>query len=280
MDVNSFSGKGAIITGGASGIGLGIARVLAKRGVNIALADIEADALDHARREIESLGVRVIARRVDVASASAVRGAAADFENFLGKVHWVFNNAGVEISGRALADVGDNEWQWIMGVNVFGVVHGIRYFVSLIRKHGEGGYVVNTASIGGFQVNREYRLGPYSASKAAVVALSEALAHDLEGTGIGVSVLAPAAVNTRIAESARNRGTHYGGPVKHETNEGHDKLKATLAATGMSGEEVGERVLRGLREREFYIFTHRSTRPWLEQRFARILGAFDNAEDR
>jgi NAD(P)-dependent dehydrogenase (short-subunit alcohol dehydrogenase family) len=279
MDIEQLSGKGAIITGGAGGIGLGIARTLARRGVNIALADIEEGALARARSEIQSLGVRVITRRVDVASASAVRGAAADFEHFLGKVHLVFNNAGVEISGRALADVGDAEWQWIMGVNVFGVIHGIRYFVPLISKHDEGGHVVNTASIGGFQVNREYRLGPYSASKAAVVALSEGLAHDMEGSGIDVSVLCPASVNTRISESARNRGTHYGGPVKDESNVGRDRLRAALA-TGMTPDEVGAHVLRALRDREFYIFTHGKTKPWLEQRFARILKAFEGAEDR
>src|ERR1035437_475244 len=226
MDLSNLKGRGAIVTGAAGGIGLGIARTLARKGADVVLADIDAKALDAAQREVAALGVRAFARRLDVSDREAVSAAAPEFEALLGKVHLLFNNAGVEIGGRTLAEVGDSEWQWIFGVNVFGVINGIRHFVPLLRKHGEGGYVVNTASIAGFQVNREYRLGPYSATKAAVVALSEALAQDMEDSGIGVSVLCPAAVNTRIAESERNRPARFGGPPSGErSNALREKLR-------------------------------------------------------
>ena len=275
MDFSQLKGKGAIVTGAAGGIGLGIARTLARHGVDVVMADIDATALASAQKEVAALGVRAFARRLDVSDRDAVSQAAAEFKALLGKVHLVFNNAGVEIGGRSLAEVSDSEWDWIFAVNVFGVINGMRHFVPLIRAHAEGGHVVNTASIGGFQVNREYRLGPYSATKAAVVALTEALAQDMEDTGIGVSVLCPAAVNTRIAESERNRPARFGGsPAGAQSNQQREQLRAALAS-GMSPDEVGERMLRGMRNGDFYIFTHDEPKPWLEQRFGRILSAFD-----
>jgi len=270
MITQNLKGKGAIVTGAASGIGLGIARSLARAGADVVLADIEAAALDKAQQEVAALGARAYARRLDVSDRDAVRAAAPEFESLLGKVHLVFNNAGVELGGRTLESVEDREWDWIIGVNIFGVINGIRHFLPLVRRHGEGGHVVNTASIGGFQVNREFRLGAYATTKFAVVALSEALEQDLDGTNIGVSVLCPGAVNTRIGESARNRPARFGGPYASTRNE---KLAVTLAK-GMTGDEVGERVLRAIGNREFYIFTHRDPKTWFEARFARILDAF------
>lgn len=251
--MQSFQGKGAIVTGAASGIGLGIARALARAGAKLALADIDAARLDSVCAELGAHG-----RLVDVADDAAVRVAAEDFAARLGKVHYVFNNAGVELSG-ALESVPERDWDWLIGVNVYGVIHGIAHFVPLIRRHGEGGHVVNTASIGGFQVNRELRLGPYAMTKYAVVALSEALEQDLEGSNIGVSVLCPAAVATRIAENPRRPNA---------------SLRAAVAA-GMAPDAVGERVLGAIRAREFYVFTHAAPKAWLEARFARVLGAFD-----
>ena len=270
--MTEFAGRGAIVTGGASGIGLGIARALARAGAAVALLDVEELALQRARRDLAALGGKVLAQRVDVSDGEAMAAVAADAERALGKVHYVFNNAGVELGDRALEEVSERDWEWLFAVNVFGVIHGIRHFVPLIRKHGEGGHVVNTASIGGFQVNRELRLGPYAATKFAVVALSEALEQDLEGTNIGVSVLAPAAVNTRIADSVRNRPARFGGPAEPAGEERH---RALLKA-GMTPDEIGERVLAAIRARRFYIFTHPATRDTLERRFRRILDAYDS----
>jgi NAD(P)-dependent dehydrogenase (short-subunit alcohol dehydrogenase family) len=257
FQVQTFKGKGAIVTGAASGIGLGLARALARSGANVALADIDAEGLEKARAELARNGTKIVAQTLDVADESAVRAAAAEFEAQLGKVHLLFNNAGVEMSG-ALESLETRDWQWLLGVNVFGVIHGIRHFLPLLRRHGEGGHVVNTASIGGLQVNRDFRLGPYAMTKYAVVALSEALEQDLEGSGIGVSVLCPGSVATRIAESSRRPNA---------------ALRAAVAA-GMTPGAVAERVLRAIRDREFYVFTHTELKPKLEARFRRILEAF------
>ena len=271
--MKDFKGKGAIVTGAASGIGLGIARTLARAGANVVLADIEVDALERARAEVAALGVNATALRLDVSDRSAMAKAALDAEAALGKVHLVFNNAGVELSGRALAQIEDSEWDWIIGVNVHGVINGIRHFVPLIQKHGEPGHVVNTASVAGFWVNPNFRLGPYSMTKYAVVALTEALAQDLEGGPIGVSMFCPAAVNTRIFTSSRNRPTRFGGPYQPGVTE---SLRNALAK-GLSPDEAGERVLRGIRDNDLYIFSHAAPRTWFEARFKRILDSFARA---
>jgi NAD(P)-dependent dehydrogenase (short-subunit alcohol dehydrogenase family) len=268
--MNDFQGKGAIVTGAASGIGLGISRVLAKAGVNVAMVDIQERALDAASKEVAALGVRTIAVPLDVSDREAVKVAAARIDHELGKVHLVFNNAGVELGGTAVADVEDREWDWIIGVNVYGVINGIRHFLPLVKKHGEGGHVVNTASVAGFWVNPNFRLGPYATTKFAVVALTEALHQDLVGTNIGVSILAPAAVNTRIFASGSNRPARFGGAYQRQGAEG---LQAALAS-GLAPEEVGERVLRAIRNNELYIFTHQEPKNWFSARFERILAAF------
>jgi len=266
-----WTGKGAIVTGAASGIGFGLATVLAQAGVRVALVDIQADAVAEAAGRITAQGVPAIGVPLDVSDREAVREAAARIDRDLGKVHFVFNNAGVELGGRKLLEVEDREWDWLFGVNVFGVIHGIRHFLPLVQKHGEGGHVVNTASVAGFWVNPQFRLGPYAATKYPVVALTEALAQDLEGTNIGASVLAPAAVNTHIHRSGANRPSRFGGPYQRDGAEG---LASALAA-GMAPEEVGRRVMRGIERRDLYIFTHAEPRNWLTARFERILAAFN-----
>jgi NAD(P)-dependent dehydrogenase (short-subunit alcohol dehydrogenase family) len=255
--MQTLKGKGAIVTGAASGIGLGLARALAQSGANVALADIDARRLEKARVELAKHGTKIVAQTLDVADDAAVQAAAACFETQLGRIHFVFNNAGIEMSGP-LASLEEADWQRLFAVNTFGVIHGIRHFVPLVRRHGEGGHVVNTASIGGLQVNRDFRLGPYAATKYAVVALSEALEQDLEGSGIGVSVLCPGSVATRIAESSRRPNA---------------ALRAAVAA-GLTPEAVAERVLRAIQDQEFYVFTHAELKPKLEARFRRILDAF------
>lgn len=268
--MKELNGNGAIITGAASGIGLGIARVLARAGVNIALVDVQEAALESARKEIAALGVRAIAVPLDVSDRNAVKTAAARIDRELGKVHLVFNNAGVELGGTAIEDVEDREWDWIIGVNVYGVINGIRHFLPLVRKHGEGGHVVNTASVAGFWVNPQFRLGPYAMTKYAVVALSEALHQDLSGSNIGVSILAPAAVNTRIHASGNNRPARFGGAYQRAGAEG---LQAALRS-GLAPDEVGERVVRAIRDNELYVFTHDAPKTWFSERFERILAAF------
>ncbi|UUZ64622.1 SDR family NAD(P)-dependent oxidoreductase [Polaromonas sp. P1-6] len=251
-----FEGKAAIITGAASGIGLALAHALAASGVDLALADIDARGLEAARAQLASTGRRIYTRVLDVARDADVRAAASEFEAQLGKVHLVFNNAGIEMSG-ALESLSEDDWTRVFGVNVFGVIHGIRHFVPLLRRHGEPAHIVNTASGAGFWVNRDVSMGSYSATKSCVVALSEALEQELDGSRIGVSVLCPGPVATSIAE---------------RSSRSSERLRASIAA-GMTPEKVAARVLGAIRDGEFYIFTHAQLQTSLQKRFARIFEA-------
>lgn len=272
--MRQLEGKTAFVTGAASGIGLGIARALAGAKLNIALADIEEAPLERACAEIQVLGVQATATVLDVADREGMYRAAEDVERVFGRVDVLVNNAGVGFVGTPLDEIRDQDFDWVIGVNLHGVIHGIKAFVPLIKRHGEGGHVVNTSSIGGFQVKPGWNHGLYALTKFAVVALSEGLEQDLEPHGIGVSVLAPAAVSTQIYQAGRNRPEGYGGPFRRS----EDHPVAGAAAAGMSADAVGERVLRAIRRNEFYIFTHPETREWLELRHRRILEAFESAE--
>jgi NAD(P)-dependent dehydrogenase (short-subunit alcohol dehydrogenase family) len=272
--MRELEGKTAFVTGAGSGIGLGIARALAGAKVNLALADIEAAPLEAARTEIEALGVGVTATLLDVADREAMYQAAEDVERHFGRVDLLVNNAGVGFVGTPLDEISDRDFDWVIGVNLFGVIHGIKAFVPRIKRHGEGGHVVNTSSIGGFQVKPGWNHGLYALTKYAVVALSEGLEQDLEPHGIGVSVLAPAAVRSHIYQAGRNRPERHGGPFRRP----EDHPVAGAAAAGMSPDAVGERVLGAIRRNELYIFTHPETREWLEQRHRRILAAYEAAD--
>jgi NAD(P)-dependent dehydrogenase (short-subunit alcohol dehydrogenase family) len=174
------------------------------------------------------------------------------------------------LRGLPLTDITDEGWKWILGVNLYGVIHGIQSFVPRIRAHGEGGHVINTASMAGLHVGNR-QTGSYSASKFAVVALSEVLQKDLAGTNIGVSVLTPAAVATDIyVNSADLRGT-IGGPNPFA------KTPADIAA-GLAPDDVGARVLAGIRAGQFYLITHPDTRSWVVERHQRLMAAYDFAQ--
>ncbi len=155
QDMKDLKDKFALVTGAASGIGLGIARALAKAGTHIALSDIRAEPLEAARREIEALGVRAIGLALDVSDREAVRAAARRVEAEFGKLHILCNNAGVAFAGTAVDEATDRDWDWVIGVNLYGPINFIQAFVPLIKRHGEGGHVVNTASIAGFQIRRD-----------------------------------------------------------------------------------------------------------------------------
>jgi len=265
-----FRGKTAVVTGAAQGIGLGICRALARRGANLAMADIAEAPLKAACAALGRDGAEAIALPLDVSDEGAVRFAAAAAEAQFGKVHLLFNNAGVVTPPKPVSEISLAEWNWLVAVNLFGAIHGIRAFLPLLRKHGEGGHIVNTASIAGLQVRAGRGTGGYAATKFAVVALSESLAQELAGSGIGVSVLCPAAVDTKIYEAPRRRPARFGGPFEPPAP---DDARIALA-DGMKPDEVGERVLRAISEGEFYIVTHAETQAWLEERHARIIAAF------
>jgi NAD(P)-dependent dehydrogenase (short-subunit alcohol dehydrogenase family) len=273
--MKQFAGRTAIVTGAGSGIGSGIARALARAGMQVAVADIQRDNAQATCGLIEADGGKAIAIAVDVSDAASVEAAADQAEAAFGPIHVAVNNAGVAMHGTPLEKISLEDWNWVIGVNVYGVIHGIRSFVPRIRRHGQGGHVVNTASIGGLQVNPDWHTGAYSMTKYAVVALSEALEQELQGTGIGVSVFCPAAVRSNLFESAKNRPERMGGAFVREQQ--HFLKEAT--AEGLTPIEAGERVLRGIEDGEFLILSHAEPRPWVEKRHERIMAAFDRAEE-
>lgn len=275
--MRELKGKNAFVTGAASGIGLGICRALAKAGVNVALADIEPEPLDKAVAEIAALGVQAFGIRLDVSDEAAVQRAAAEVESKFDALHILSNNAGVTFAGSPLLGVPQQQLDWIFGVNVFGTLHCCRAFVPLIRKHGQGGHIVNTASIGGLQVNPLLRNGPYAMTKYAVVAMSETLALDLEGTGIGISVFCPALVTTGLYKSAQRRPERFGGA--YESSSTTTTAARVMPTNAISGDEAGQRVRQAIVDNEFFVFTHPRTRAWIEDRHRRLMAGFD-ANDR
>ena len=260
----------AYVSGAGSGIGRGIALALAARGAAVALCDIRADAVTAVADEIRAGGGRALALELDVSDADAVEAVAARIEEELGPVSIVCNNAGVAMHGVPLHEISLADWEWVIGVNVMGVVHGMRAFVPRMLARGGAGHVVNTASIGGFQVNPDFLTGAYSMTKYAVVALSEGLQQELSGSGIGVSVLAPAAVDTGIHLSGRARPERLGGATLREENH----FMGALIRDGAAPEAIGEQVAAAVESGLFYIFTHTDTLPWLKARHARIETAF------
>jgi NAD(P)-dependent dehydrogenase (short-subunit alcohol dehydrogenase family) len=274
--MTDFAGRTAFITGGANGIGLGIARSLARAGANVAIADIEESALASAQAGIEGLGGHAIALAVDVSQSNELEAAAAAVESAFGNVHYVFANAGVSLGSVDVTAVEAEQWRWLFDVNVFGVLNTDRAFLPRMTAHGEGGHIVNTASIGGLQVHPTLRNGSYSMTKYAVVALSEALELQLAGTAINVSVLCPAAVRTTLGESSKRRPTHLGGPF--DATLPSESRAAQQQPEVLDPEDVGERVLQAMADGEFFIFTHSDPRAWIDRRAARITAAFDSVD--
>jgi NAD(P)-dependent dehydrogenase (short-subunit alcohol dehydrogenase family) len=274
--MKDIAGKVAFVTGAANGIGLGICRALARAGAHIAMADIEPDTLAGARSEIARLGAQAIALPLDVSDADAVERAADAVEAEFGKVHIVCNNAGVSLGNVKLLEMTPEQWNWIFGVNLFGVVNGVQAFVPRIRRHGEGGHIVNTASMAGLQVNPAIPgIGAYAMTKHGVVALSEALEMELRGSGIGISVLCPAQVNTTLYESGSRRPERFGGSYEREDL----PAARTRSETGLSADAVGRQVVHTIRTGEYFVFTHPDARSRIEERHARMLAGFDAAED-
>lgn len=262
--------ESAYVSGGGSGIGRGLSLQLSRRGVKVGVCDIRVAEAEETVRQIEAEGGRAIAIRLDVSDQASVDEAADRIESEFGPVSIVCNNAGVAMHGTPLQDIELKEWEWVFGVNVYGVIHGIRTFVPRLLEAGKPAHIVNTASIGGFQVNPDFLTGAYSTTKYAVVALSEALKNELAETSIGVSVLAPAAVDTGIHLSERSRPERLGGPYVRPENH----FMGELIKDSAKPEEIATRVLSAIEDGGFYIFTHPETREWLDRRFRNIQEAF------
>ena len=252
--MENLEGKVAVITGGASGIGKAVTLAAVAEGMRVVIADIEEGALKEAADELASSGAEVLSVVTDVSSAESVRDLRDRALDRFGAVHLVHNNAGVG-SGGPIWEVSEEDWRWILGVNLWGVVHGVSTFVPVLLEQGEG-HVVNTASIAG--LTTAPFLGPYNATKQAVVAISETLYKDLQAagaSGIGVSVLCPGFVQTRIAESDRNRPSWAPGQDVEGAAAMREAIQ-TLVDAGIPAEVVGRQVLDAVRNDTFYILTH------------------------
>lgn len=247
-------GKTAVVTGAASGIGLGMARAFGGAGMRLVLADIEADRLDGVVAELTDAGQTAIGVRTDVSDADQVAALAEAALAEFGAVHLVANNAGVGVGG-ALDEMSIDDWRWIVDVNLWGVVHGVRTFLPILKRQGEG-HISATASMAGLVGGPI--LGAYHTTKHAVVGLMDSVRGELadEGSAVRASVLCPGAVDTNVTTSVRNRPD---GLSPHVTTDGEarywERLTATLAA-GMAPDEVGELALDAVREERFWILTH------------------------
>jgi NAD(P)-dependent dehydrogenase (short-subunit alcohol dehydrogenase family) len=273
--MRDIRGKTAIVTGAASGIGLGIAKALAQAGANIVLADLRPEPLEAARQAIEMIGVRAVGVAIDVSDPKSVAAAGQAALDAFGTLHIAVNNAGVAMHGTPVDQVKLEEWEWVIGVNVKGVINGIRTFLPMIRSHGQGGHVVNTGSVSSLFVREGRKQGAYAMTKYAVLALSEALEQELAGSGIGVSVLCPGGVNTSIFESAATRPDRFGGSYRRPEQEA---LKSGLHVGALDPLVVGRRVLKAIQDDEFYVLTHTGERDIISARFDRIRAAFDRAD--
>jgi NAD(P)-dependent dehydrogenase (short-subunit alcohol dehydrogenase family) len=273
--MKDFRGKTAFVTGGASGIGLSMARAFGRAGMNVVIADVDARAAKDSAERLAGEQIKAVAVPCDVSERAGVRAAALDAVAAFGKIHVVCNNAGVAVGGP-IETVKERDWDWIIDVNLKGVIYGVETFVPLIRGHGEGGHIVNTASMAGMV--SPPGMEPYTATKFAVVAMSEGWAAQLAPFEIGVSVLCPGFVRTRIHESGRNRQDRYGGNADIDPGlRGGREAGAQMVLSGIDPDIVGNRVVEAVRDNELYVFTHPHFKDAVETRFAAILSAFDRA---
>jgi NAD(P)-dependent dehydrogenase (short-subunit alcohol dehydrogenase family) len=254
--MQAVEGKVAVITGAASGIGRAMARSFAAAGMKLALADVEAGALREARKELAASGAETAAFPCDVGQADAVHKLAEDARAAFGKLHVVCNNAGVFCGGTTWG-TSLNDYEWILRVNLWGVIHGLRSFVPILLEQNEPAHVVNTASMAGLTTGP--MAAAYFMSKHAVVALSESLYQELAarpGCPVGVSVLCPELVNTRIFQAERNRPPHLKRDAEEDLPAETKLVESTVSSLTAAGTDPGvlaERTLSAIRENRFWV---------------------------
>ena len=266
--MNDLKGRVAVVTGAASGIGLAMANRFASAGMAVVLADIEQSALDSASHEVGASGAEVLAVRVDVSDAAAVEDLAVRTYERFGAVHVLCNNAGVGGGGHQ-ATLSVAEWNWVLGVNLHGVIHGIASFLPRMIEGGDHGHVVNTASMAGHLAFSG--MGPYNASKYAVVGISESLYHELADTNVGVSVLCPGWVNTRIGESSRNRPAGVPERIVRPEDIARNDYVASVLAAGLPPSAIADLVHAAIVDDTFWIFSHPEMLTGVRQRADGIL---------
>jgi NAD(P)-dependent dehydrogenase (short-subunit alcohol dehydrogenase family) len=267
--MKQLGGKVAVVTGAASGIGMALATRFAAEGMRVVLADVEDAPLAALDAELRGQGAEVLAQRTDVQDGAAVAALAARGIERFGAVHVVCNNAGVGAGAGPVWTATEADWAWTLGVNLWGVVHGIRAFVPKMIAQGEG-HVVNTSSMAGLV--GAPAMGPYCAAKHAVVGISECLHHDLamtSATGVKVSVVCPAWVKTNIADSHRNRPASSPRRDAKDLKPQEQMLEQVVraaVASGISPDEVAEQVLQAVLHERFWVLTHPMTKKAVENR--------------
>lgn len=255
--MKDFAGRVAVITGSASGIGRGIAKVAAEKGMKVVLADVDTEALASLSEVLRQQGAEVQTVETDVRDARAVELLAQEALRAFGSIHLVCNNAGVLVAGTAW-DRTEDDWRWVIDVNLFGVVNGLRAFIPILLDQDEPAHVVNTASVGGLMVGPY--LSPYIVSKHAVVALTESVFHELAAleAPVGVSVLCPGPIATGITTSERIRPEDrpQTRDLASEAEKSFAEMLRMGVETGMAPDEVGQIVFEGIRNNQFWIYTH------------------------
>ncbi len=265
--MQDLAGKTAIVTGGAAGIGLGISRALLAAGMNVAIGDVQADALERAPEALGGTQERLLVAHLDVTDPEGFARFADAVEARFGNIHLLANNAGVVVSGP-IQQASASDWDWVIDVNLRGPVNGLLAVLPRILAHGEGGHIVNTASTSGLLPHAG--AGIYVTTKAGLIGMSESLRSELEPQGVMVSVLCPGPVRSDISNAVRNRPGSYeasgyesaGGPTAEQ-----------LPDWMMGADEVGELVREGIEKDWLYILTHNEHRAGLEARAAAILAA-------
>lgn len=282
--MDSLEGRGAVVTGGASGIGLATAKELGTRGARVVIGDVEVPALEQALEHLRDEGVEAFGVPCDVRRLEQVRHLADEAFRHLSAVHIVFSNAGVAVAGPIAAMTHD-DWRWVVDVDLWGPIHGVEAFLPRLREQGQGGHMLFTSSFAGLAPN--IGLGPYCVAKYGVVALAEVLARELKADGIGVSVLCPMVVATNIGTSERNRGPDYGrgaGPLPvtpapttppTATSGGLPPRPGRGADVVLDVDDVARLTVEAILADRLYVLPHQGARGSIRRRFERIDAAFD-----
>ena len=274
--ISDFQGKTAVLTGAGSGFGLECARIGAQLGMNLVLVDVQQDALDKAQAELEATGAAVLARKVDVSSAEQMEALAQAVQQRFGAPHFVFNNAGVA-SGGLVWENSVKDWEWVLGVNVWGVIHGVRLFTPMMLAAAKAdpsyqGHIVNTASMAGLLTPPN--MGVYNVSKHAVVSLSETLYQDLKlvTDQVSASVLCPYFVPTGISQSHRNKPAALAGEKPTQSQLIGQAMSDKAVSSGkITAAQVAEMVFHAMRHDQFYIYSHPKALGNAQSRFDAIV---------
>ena len=270
--MDTFEGKGAVVTGGASGIGFATAKQLGAKGARIVLADVDGVALEAAVAQLRAAGITADGVVCDVSLLESVQALADESFRRLGAVHLVFNNAGVAVGGPVV-EMTHQDWRWVIDVDLWGPIHGVEAFLPRMVEQGEGGHVLFTASFAGLVPN--VGLGPYCVAKYGVVALAEVLSRELREHGIGVSVLCPMRVATNIGSSERNRSDDYGGPDSASGLLPQGEDNDALAGRVLDVDDVAAFTIDAVINERLYVLPHEESRVAIRRRFERIDRTFE-----